>query len=352
MAQTIKKGIVGVSVGYFGNDYTVLMFRQVLLALLVFIILAALLLWVIGGGPRRAYENVTSIDFALPITPNEGVGFRLPWQPIELFPTIDITGAVNEMEEKKTPEEELASLVEEYDRLERSSHTLQFLGKPSPYAGKVYIGKNSYIRAESAAQEYVDIVASGDSESVMIAGWSLESALSGVRVYLPPAASPFRMGTTNTFIPTTLSKNESARIFSAPSPVGVSFKENMCTGYLNQFQNFDPLLPERCPAPSSVLPLTEQNLVRYGDECFSLIQTLQNCRFPQDIPHTVTAACRTFLSDTLSYNGCVRDNSFRPEFNGSTWYLFIGSSRELWRNSHDAIRLLDTEGRTVDVFTY
>jgi hypothetical protein len=54
------------------------MFRQVLFALLAFIVIVLLVMWVIGGGPRRAYEDVTSFA-VLPFSPDTATGFRLPW---------------------------------------------------------------------------------------------------------------------------------------------------------------------------------------------------------------------------------------------------------------------------------
>lgn len=334
------------------------MFRQVVVWLLIFIVLAALTLWVIGGGPREAFKGITDITFASPITPDEGVGFRLPWQPVELFPTIDITEALQLGEQKNTDvgsaQAELLALTEEYERLNREAAAMRTFGTPSPHAGTVYIARDEGgIHATDAHQEYVQLQAEyRNSSGIDIRGWSLESALTGVRVVIPGAAAPFAQGIPNTVGAVTLSPGGVAILTSGASPVGVSFRENSCTGYLQQFQMFSPPLSERCPAPSSLFPLSEQNLIRYGAECFDAMQGLQSCRFPHDLPHTLTVACRTQLADTLSYNGCVRAHSARADFHDDMWRLYLGAPSELWRASHDVIRLLDAEGRTVDVFTY
>jgi hypothetical protein len=39
-------------------------------------------------------------------------------------------------------------------------------------------------------------------------------------------------------------------------------------------------------------------------------------------------------------------------FGLNTWRLYLNAYGELWSNSHDVIRLLDAEGRTVDSLTY
>lgn len=334
------------------------MFRQVVIWLLIFIVLAALALWVIGGGPRSVYTDITSIDFLGPITPDEGVGFRLPWQPVELFPTIDITEALQlgkqERADVGSAQAELLALTEEYERLNREAAAMRNFGTPSPHAGAVFIARDEAgIHAKDVHTEYLQLQAEyRNSGAIDIRGWSLESALTGTHVVIPGATTLFTQGAPNTLEAVALTPGGIAVLISGPSPVGASFRENACTGYLQQFQPFTPPLAERCPSPSSLMPLSEQNLMRYGAECFDAIQGLPSCRFPQDLPHTLTTACRTQLTDTLSYNGCVRAQSYRADFHDDVWRLYLGASNELWRSSHDVIRLLDAQGRTVDVFTY
>lgn len=330
------------------------MFRQVILALLAFIMLVLLIMWIVGGGPRRAYEDVTSVEF-FPFSTETATGFKLPWQPAQLFPTIDITGAFQFAEgDHSNAEYELAELEAEYERLSREAATSRTIGTPSPYRGTVSIVADiSGVRGESANDEYVQISVTYDANaSVDITGWMLESALSGSRAYIPSIASPFYMGAANTSQNAVIAPGGLAIVTTGASPVGASFRENICSGYLDQFQQFQPQLGNACPSPSSVMPLTEENLVRYGDACFDVVQNLSTCRFPQDIPDTVNYACRAFITDALSHNGCVNRNHTKSAFETNRWRLFLGGQNEIWRNSHDAIRLLDREGRTVDVYVY
>lgn len=332
------------------------MFRQVLIWLLVFIIIAALILWVIGGGPRSAVENISSISF-VPKAKDEA-GFKLPWQPAELFPTIDISDALLVGDDSPASlaaaQAELLTLQDEYDRLTKETASVRMFGTPSPYAGHITLtDRIGAVRATETHAEILELSADYQNTApVSLAGWSLESALSGTRVYIPQAASVFLMGAANTLGPVSLEPGTIALLTSGPSPVGVSFRENTCSGYLNQFQTFEPPIYELCPSPSSVLPLTEENLMRYGDGCFDVLNTIPVCRFPSDLPHTAWPSCRTHLSNVLSYNGCVSSERTQASFSGKTWRLFLGAQSELWRNTHDAIRLLDAEGKTVDVFVY
>jgi hypothetical protein len=209
------------------------------------------------------------------------------------------------------------------------------------------------VRGTEAAEEYVQIsVDYRASAEVDMSGWSLESALSGTKAYLPGVTSSFVMGATNAVGAPIIQPGGLVLITTGASPVGASFRENICSGYLDQFQNFNPQLGNECPSPSSVLPLTEENLRIYGDACFDAIALLYSCRFPQDIPESATPACRAFLTDALSYNGCVNRNRSSRSFEANRWRLFLGGQNEIWRNSHDAIRLLDAQGKTVDVFVY
>ncbi len=185
-----------------------------------------------------------------------------------------------------------------------------------------------------------------------LSGWSLQSVLTGVRLYLPNAAPVFSLGNINEVAPVYLAPGEQAIISSSVSPVSVSFRENMCTGYLGQYQAFTPQLSRQCPSPQTELPMTPSNFAAYGDSCFDTLESLYACTFPDVLPQSVSPECAAALRNTLSYTSCVVRHRSDPGFNSSTWRLFLGSPVEVWRNSHDTIRLLDAQGRTVDVYSY
>lgn len=336
------------------------MLRPIILALIAFTLLALLGMWIVSGGPRSLVDE-TRESIRSAIVQDENVGFRLPWQPVELFPNIDITETLQISDEEisypdfqASQEDQLAELEAEYDRLKAETSQRRTFGTPSPYAGKIGIAHDVIgIRASDAREEYIQIAANySNSESIDIAGWTIESALSGTRFQIPPGASPFIAGSANILGPVLLDPGGLALVTSAPSPVGVSFQENMCTGYLAQYQTFDPPLAEECPIPSQVVALTEENLRAYGDRCFDAIANISQCRFPQNLPTDIYPACRSILMNSLSYNGCLNDNRFRSTFAKNMWRVYLGASGELWRNSHDAIRLLDAQGRTVSVYVY
>ena len=160
------------------------------------------------------------------------------------------------------------------------------------------------------------------------------------------------MGAVNVEDVIALVAGERAIVATGISPVGVSFRENSCTGYLDQFQGFSPAMSRNCPSPEDILPLTEENLRAYGEGCFDYIRELPACTTPLSPPSYISGQCAAYLQNNLSYNGCMNMNRWRPSFAGDTWRIFLNARGELWGNSHDVIRLLDSEARTVDVISY
>ena len=334
------------------------MLKRILIWLAVFIALSLVILWIIGGGIGRIVNYVrTAPDPSAETAP--GI-LRLPWQPAELsygpnvaeLLTVPGSGDGN-ASGAQSADEELATLGEEYESLEEAARAARDFGTPSPYRDDVRIAQDAATE-ENVNSEYLSLFAAWDNTTpVDITGWSLQSALSGVRAYIPRGADTFFMGIVNEQRDIQLSSGASATVVSGYSPLGTSVRENMCSGYLNQFQTFTPRLEERCPASSESLPLSAENLQLYGDACIDFVRTLPACFAPlESFTSELSFSCRSYLANTLSYNGCVQRYRHRANFLEDSWRVYLGSSRELWRNSHDVIRLLDREGRTVDAITY
>lgn len=321
------------------------MIRNILLALLGFVIVAFLILWLLNGGPRRAYVALKNFSF-VDLSALKGSATP-PLIPDYSFDNSDF------LSETYTAEQELATLQREYESLVAETRNVQNLGNPSPLFGHVRIGTTySSPDASNPAQEHIVLEAEyGNTNPISLAGWTIHSALTGNYTPIPGAASPFWMGAVNTVSPLSLEPGQTARITSGISPVGVSFRENMCTGYLSQFQTFNPPLSLQCPSPQEEVVLTTENLQAFGPECIDAVYQIPTCEFPQELSG-VSHACRAHLQTILSYNGCVRRHSSDTQFSEGSWRLYAGSGMELWRNDHDALRLLDAEGRVVDVYVY
>ena len=325
------------------------MIKRVLIVSLSIFVVALILFWFFTGGWAAVSRTAHSLMNPLNLIFNAsttGSFFKFPWQPDEMTRGPDIGDYVLEADavaQSSGSENQPASY--------EPSPTRSF-GNPSPYAGKVTIAENT-AGVSDPAKEFIRLDASeSNTAPIRITDWSLQSAVSSARAPIPQAAPVFVLGVVNNVQPISLEPGASVFVTTAASPAGTSFRENSCSGYLSELQTFTPELSSECPVPSEALPMNADNLRTYGQSCFDYLDTLSRCHFPTTVPSNLSANCRSFISNTLSYNGCVATYRTRAGFALPTFRAYVAFRSELWSNSHDVIRLLDAEGRIVDVLTY
>jgi len=325
------------------------MIKRVLIVSLVLIVIALVIFWLLTGGWSAAARTARSLANPLELifgTSTSGSFIKLPWQPSELTRGPDIGDYASEAAARND-----ASGDEDQRSASQESPTRNF-GNPSPYAGRIAIRESSATESNPSI-EFVELTASGSNTGpVLLANWSLQSVVSGVRVPLPQAASTFVMGVVNVVRPISLDPGASVYVTTAASPVGTSFRENICIGYLTELQTFTPELSGECPAPAEMLPMNADTIRTYGASCFDYLNSLSSCHFTSNPPSNLSPSCRSFVVNSISYNGCVNAHKFGSSFALPTYRAYLALRSELWANSHDVIRLLDGEGRTVDVLTY
>ncbi|MBI5645105.1 hypothetical protein HY970_03330 [Candidatus Kaiserbacteria bacterium] len=319
------------------------------------IALTFIAMWIWRGGYIAVARYAGMIPTPLSLASQTGYDFELPGTQ-KLWTVPDTTTGPDDHEygrsDYQTTGDQLVDLQAQYDELQREVEDARSFGEPSPYRGKVAISGGTAGESDPRNEYIVISMQWLESGSISLAGWSLQSQLSGQRAIVPLAASPLIQGTVNTIQPITLFGGQSVIVMSGPSPVGISFRENICTGYLEALQQFQPTLSNACPSPKDAMPLTAFNIQKYGAECSDFVATIPQCSAPATVPSTISPACRTFIANTFTYNGCVSTFRLRVPFNLDTWRAYIGSNRELWSNTHDVIRLLDDRGRTVDSVAY
>ena len=66
----------------------------------------------------------------------------------------------------------------------------------------------------------------------------------------------------------------------------------------------------------------------------------------------ITNECELFVEEDLTYNGCVENHQYDSDFYRNSWRIYLESSKLLWREEREIIKLLDQHGRTVDVIEY
>lgn len=330
------------------------------IAVFVFIFIA----WTATGGPERP------ISWAGPfITPvktvgdeQEGYGSFINFGSVLDVgaPSYNDNGTTEKSyQSSQSTSRELWSLGSTLAKLQRDARQTKLYGDPSPYSGKVTIQHGtSGLRGDTVDTEYVTIALSSGSEPVTISGWRIVSVRTNAYGYIPEGTAIMKSGRVNETAPITLQPGERAIIASGRSPVGVSFRENACSGYLASYQNFVPSLSSSCPRA-----LDDYERFYKGNEkseftCKDLVESISRCEIP-DTPSNLPSACYAFVDTYLNYNGCVATHANDRNFWGKTWRIYLGhyeknknEPQDLWEGENDTLKLLDAEGKTVDVYTY
>lgn len=221
----------------------------------------------------------------------------------------------------------------------------------SPTRGAVTLSRDSFgAQVSDPKSEYVIVNLSMASQAtVSTAGWRLVSKESGRAALFPQGAEVPRSGKVNTLTPILLRPGDQAIVTSGRSPVGISFRENICTGYMEENQDFHPALSQNCPTPS-------QELARFydgaNDACVDYVRSIPYCGTETNSTQNVSSSCESFVEERLTYNGCVAGHANDTGFEASTWRIFLGSGSELWKKSGETIMLLDAQGRLIDSLSY
>jgi hypothetical protein len=223
--------------------------------------------------------------------------------------------------------------------------------KNSLLAKKIYFDGIAGAKAEKVKDEFLRILASNEAKNpIIISGLTITGLGYGVNTIIPKAAQLPVLGATVTRGDVYLPPGGRALISSGRSPIGTSFQVNMCTGYLDQFQDYTPDLRKECPSPSTEL---KKAGLDKDQICAAFVEKLPRCRIYQgNFPSTISATCKKFVTEKLTYNGCVASNKKYEEFYEKEWRIFLGQDEELWREKNEVVRLIDAKGGIIDAITY
>lgn len=294
------------------------------------IFLFAFILWVSTGGPTRP------ISFAGPyITP---------------ITDVDDTqsGYGDDINVNTGSRSGLWSVRSVFGRFENSLGDNEDPGVVSPAAGNVRIVSGAGGPGGTTAErEYV--VLRAEADSVDITGYRLLSSRSGANVAIPSGTTAPRSGVASNIV---LADGEEAVITTGNSPVGGSFRENKCSGYLGVTSFTPPLANRSCPSPTDELGRGYAGDATSYQECRTIVSRIPRCEANPSAPREASSECKRFINTRLNYQGCVDAHFNDEDFRGDTWRVYLNQSRELWRSDNETIRLLDREGRTVDIYSY
>lgn len=275
-------------------------------------------LWFAQGGPERLTSTNPLLEMKSATPP----------------PSSNTNNKIDEKKNQSSPEERTAPSIFTAESLYKGKISL-----------RVYRAKES-----DPQKEYIEIRTVSKTEPVLITGWTLRGREGldiaiGQGSYLPYSS---QINPQNQIY---LEPNATAIITTGQSPIGTSFRLNVCTGHFNQFQKFFPSLPEECPrVPESNVPLN------YPVACFNFVRSLSKCRMPTSIPYEkaieIGNDCILFLKETSNYNGCVNAHKDEENFYKREWRIYLGRDKELWNNQRDKITLRDQQGKIIDEVSY
>lgn len=147
------------------------------------------------------------------------------------------------------------------------------------------------------------------------------------------------------------------------SPIKItSFKENMCTGYIESLPDyaFSPALARNCPSTHSEAGI--ENLER---SCRKIVESIGNCETPvigERINdefcadcyrgQLLSSNCKAYIEEHFSYQGCLANHKNDSRFDGNTWRVFLGRGWEMWADENESIELFDSYGQLVNHQNY
>jgi hypothetical protein len=303
--------------------------------------LALIVAWVATGGPER--ESARQGVFLHPVY---STGTGIPYGGSYLYPSPD-----SEKSKLVTPETNIAPLVEGAEAIADKLKKAQNINLPSMFLKTLLLDGTVGAKATDPQQEYVRITAPDKNRrDISITGLTLKSAISEIPFTIGKGVKTFLSGTVSESESIVLAPGQSAIVLSGRSPVGVSFRENVCSGYLGQFQNFAPTLRKECPSA-----VDELSRVGLGNDksCEAFVSEIPRCStYTGTIPEGLSAQCKAFVQKNLTYNSCVLAHQYESNFIGNVWRVYLGNTKEIWRKDTEMIRLANGAGDTIDALVY
>lgn len=238
----------------------------------------------------------------------------------------------------------------------------------APYSYQPY---EEYITIENRGRNPVDITGwqlkNGKDKRPYYVGATLQrfsadiAAIPQATLYLPASGTSF---------PQNVVLGESERAIITTGSVGVqtpyritSFKENICTGYIESLPDyaFSPPLSQNCPRPA-----LEPGIESLEPTCRDFIKNLSSCRTPEFNVRDnngqpcnscvngtlLPSSCAAFIKEHFSYQGCLAYHGSDPNFSGRTWRIFLLKGWEMWAKDYETIELYDRLGQLVDFNNY
>lgn len=261
------------------------------------------------------------------------------------------------------------------------SNTTNLTKPTSSYSRSISLNTGNASYAFQSYEEYITITNRGN-ETINITNWFLKNGKDKRAYNLTDNLQYFQSDTatigratlyvsptgSNTYQNVLLKPGEEAIVttgsIGSQSPYKiVSFKENTCSGYLENLSEYDftPSLRQNCPIPKNELDVSGLDT-----ECRKFIERMQSCHTPEfetrnsdrEICYNcvdgkpLSGSCVAFIKNTFNYGSCIANHSTDTNFSSKTWRIFLDRGWEMWAKDYETIELFDQFGRLVTSRTY
>lgn len=220
--------------------------------------------------------------------------------------------------------------------------------EPSYYNNWIKLVLSQSVKETYPEKEYVEIdVVQPNLSNADATSWMLKNSR-GDKAVLGPASPLPLSGKVNATEALKIQAGDRLFVSTGRSPIGVSFRVNKCSAYLEQFQDFIPPIAGQCPSITF-----EKSYGSLDSKCQTFIQGIHSCEAnTRTFPAGITKNCKAFLDAAVTYNGCVATHKNDPGFYLKEWRVFLGKEKELWAEPNDTVMLLDSKGKLIDTLKY
>ncbi len=88
------------------------------------------------------------------------------------------------------------------------------------------------------------------------------------------------------------------------------------------------------------------------DDCYTYVRSAPSCVDPVTPPTNLSNSCDELIDDYLNYRGCVAAHGSESGFKSPRYRIYLEKRRPLWKTSREAIELIDSNEKTVDLYSY
>ncbi|MFH1402397.1 MAG: hypothetical protein ABIG87_02100 [Patescibacteria group bacterium] len=318
---------------------------------IILILVGVGIFWVILGGPSRmADRQGLFIKPPSPIDTGETYGQVSFWDNFKITKK-ETAPATEELSEKEKMAVELEQIKEETEKIQVTLDAIKKEQNISLFVDKVEISR-CYGNRSDVNEEYIRLkIKNLEDDKTQISDWKLRSAMTGAEIKIGNAVKLPYTSRTNTENAIFISNGDEIILTSGRSPIGFSFLVNKCSGYLEQFQDFEPNLTKKCPlAEDEEISAFGPNA--FNDACFDFMDKISRCETPLKFPIDMQPECQNYLITNLNHNACIDNHKNDTDFLGNEWRIFLNREDELWKNKREIIELIDNQGKLVDVCSY